>query len=451
MGNGKKFSNFEIIRDPVYGYIELEKGVEIKGDNNKPGLIDLPCFQRLRFVSQTPGVYYVYPGGFTSRFIHSIGTCYLAGEICENLGLEEKERKKVRLAALLHDIGHGPFSHVFDDFLESIGDGRTHEKLGKDIIKLPEIKEIIEGTEDNFSIDEVSEIAWGVEEGKKAKSSFYSIERGIISGWFDVDKLDYLKRDSYFAGVEYGNIDVNRIIKNLTTFMGKIALDRRARLALEQMFIQRDLMFKAVYFHRTVRAWEVQLLLVLEALEPKLRLKEMLDRALKASTTESLFELQENYVLTKLFEIYIKKEVSDPTLLRHLRAVLFRDPKHLFRSVAEERVIPAPPDSRKIRDAVCEDIATKVNQKTGTNEMTKDCIFIDTPLLTKKPSEIRPDEPFPLVDVDKPYHLPEDSWINKIKSKIEFTRFFTFPEYVSKCKEAIEEIYPKEKDQASNY
>lgn len=446
----KKLAKFDIIRDPIYGYIELEKGFEIKEAQN-PGLVDLPFFQRLRFVSQTPGVQYVYPGGFTSRFIHSIGACHLAGEMCGNIGLEERICKKVRLAALLHDIGHGPFSHVFDDFLESIGDKRTHEKLGKEILKLSAVKELIEGTEYNFSIDEISEIAWGVEEGKRPKSSYYHIERGIISGWFDVDKLDFLMRDSHFAGVEYGRIDVSRIAKNLTIFDNKLALDKRALIALDQMYIQRENMFKAVYFHRTARAWEVQLLLLLKALEPTLRLKEMLEKALKDDTTESLYQLQENYVLAKLFEIYNKKEVSDPILIRHLRAVLFRDTRHLFRSAVEGMDITSPPDSIRIRDAYCEEIASKANKKiTGKEKMNKDCIFIDTPLLTKKPNKIKPDEPVPLVDGDVLYELPEDSWINKIKAKIEFTRFFTFPEYISECEDAVREIL-REKEQISSY
>lgn len=452
MGNGKKFSKSKIIRDPIYGYIELEKGIEIKETYDKPGLIDLPCFQRLRFVSQTPGVYYVYPGGFTSRFIHSIGTCHLAGEICKKLEFKEKDRKKVRLAALLHDIGHGPFSHVFDDFLKDIGDGRTHEMLGKEIIKLPELKEIIEGTKDNFSIDEISEIAWGVEEGKEPKSSDYLIERGIISGWLDVDKLDYLVRDSYFAGVEYGNIDVNRIINNITKFMGQIALDRRALLALEQMYIQREMMFKAVYYHKTARAWEVQLLLLLKKLKSHLQLKEILDKALKAKTTESLYQLNENYVLSKLFDIYIKEEVPSSTLSRHLKAVLFRDPKHLFKSAIESVSIPAPPESPKVRDAYCDDIVDYVNNKIGGSEkMTRDDVFIDTPKLTNKPSEIKPEGPFPLVEGDSPFNLPDDSWINKIKPKIEFTRFFTFPEYVPVCKKAIKDLFIKEEGELSSY
>ena len=237
------------IKDPIHGYIKLNE-FEQK-------IIDTPEFQKLRRVKQLSGAHYTYPGAVHSRFSHSLGALYLAGYISELfLGkgiIPSDDAQKLRIAALLHDVGHGPFSHLFEEAIFSKRN-LTHEDLTRRIIKETSIKDLL--VEYGFSPENIADLALG-----QSKSDPLFMNE-IVGGGLSVDIMDYILRDAYFTGVEYGKIDVNRLLNSFDVCDkdGHLALDHAAIYSLEAMLISRYEMFKAVYFHKTVRAVEIMLI-----------------------------------------------------------------------------------------------------------------------------------------------------------------------------------------------
>src|SRR5919205_1057616 len=235
------------ITDPVHQYIrfsDLEKKI-----------IDSAVFQRLRRIRQLAGAHLVYPSAQHSRFEHSLGTMHVAGFAGETLiakGYLDDEDKvqELRLAALLHDIGHGPFSHLFEEVLE-LRRRISHENIGKQIISKSEISDILKKHGHNPS--DICKISFG-----EYKIKFFN---EIIAGGLSADLMDYLPRDGLFTGVEYGKIDYHRLVSSLEVVSnGHLAINRSALYSFESMLISRYEMFKAVYFHKTVRSAEVMLL-----------------------------------------------------------------------------------------------------------------------------------------------------------------------------------------------
>ena len=234
------------IADPIHKFIrftDLEKKI-----------IDSSVFQRLRRIKQLAGAHLVYPSAQHSRFEHSLGTMHvagLAGDHLFSLGVIDKESiQELRVASLLHDIGHGPFSHLFEEALKVTGN-KNHETLGADIIRKTELHDILSAF--GYSAKTISEISFG--------NSKVKFKNEIISGSLSADLMDYLPRDGFFTGVEYGKVDYNRIINSFrVTDKQSLALDISSFYSFESMIISRFEMFRAVYFHKTVRSAEVMLL-----------------------------------------------------------------------------------------------------------------------------------------------------------------------------------------------
>ena len=235
------------IRDPIHGYIY--------GTDVERKIIDTPVFQRLRRIRQLAGCHLVYPGGQHSRFEHVIGCMYLAGRVgdvltAKGISLGKDGIQKLRLSALLHDIGHGPFSHMFEEVIAEKGEF-THEDMTQKIIRETEIGEILE--KHGFSKKKISELAIGKSTNEKR------FMNEVIGGTLSVDIMDYLLRDSYFTGVEYGKVDIHRIINSFEVVRDRLAIAHASLFAFEALMIARYEMFRAVYFHRTVRAAELML------------------------------------------------------------------------------------------------------------------------------------------------------------------------------------------------
>ncbi|WP_148686585.1 HD domain-containing protein [Candidatus Nitrosocosmicus hydrocola] len=233
-------------------------------------LIDTSIFQRLRRIRQLAGAHLVYPGALHSRFEHSIGSMFLAGLAGQNL-LEKGYLANsdmiqcLRLSALLHDIGHGPFSHLFEEVLKE-STTYTHEKLGERIMSETIIADLL--TTHGYDPKIISSLSFG-----KHKTRFLN---EIISGGLSVDLMDYLPRDSYFSGTEYGKIDYHRIINSLeVTGSNQLGINKSALYSYESMLISRYQMFKSVYFHKTVRSGEVMLLNAMKNLNKSLSLTDL--------------------------------------------------------------------------------------------------------------------------------------------------------------------------------
>ncbi|MEO9309186.1 MAG: HD domain-containing protein [Nitrososphaera sp.] len=238
-------TQFLDIVDPIHNFIRVYE-VERK-------IIDSPIFQRLRRIRQLSGAHLTYPGAQHSRFEHSLGVMHVAGQAANALkekGLLSSEQiQDIRLAALLHDIGHGPFSHLFEEVLQT-KKKISHEEIGKQIILHSEIGDILD--KNCINKKHVTKLAFG--------DSRYRFVNEIISGSLSADMMDYLQRDGYFTGAEHAKIDHQRIIRSLDVYKSKLALDRSALYSFESMILSRYQMFKAVYFHKTVRSAEVMML-----------------------------------------------------------------------------------------------------------------------------------------------------------------------------------------------
>ncbi|MCE2402850.1 HD domain-containing protein [Candidatus Poribacteria bacterium] len=243
-------TDYHEMRDPIHGFIKIS--------TQEKELIDTEVFQRLRRIRQLAMAFLVYPGALHTRFDHSIGVMHIAARICNKLQesdpkrIDAKDIALVRLAALLHDIGHGPFSHVSEHLLDEFTYDKTdkdrvrekiHEKITVDIIQTdPEIKTILCDEERDFVIEMI--------EGKEKK---WDWRRDIVSSELDADKMDYLLRDSYFAGVKYGLYDLEKIIEScLITERSNtpLAISSKGIYALEQLLLARHHMTQQVYWHR---------------------------------------------------------------------------------------------------------------------------------------------------------------------------------------------------------
>jgi HD superfamily phosphohydrolase len=244
------------IKDPVHGYIELTP--------TERSIIDTPQFQRLRRLKQLSVAHLTYPGAEHTRFHHSLGVMHIAGEIAQRLEdvdlIDEEEHKKIRIAGILHDIGHGPFSHLFEEVLKKRN--LNHEQITTRIIKETEIGDVLGSA--GIDSEEMSTLAIGHLDYSKPYIN------NIIAGQFSADVMDYLPRDSYFSGVEYGKIDIDRLVRSISVVNDILAVKDTALYVLEAMVIARYEMFKAVYFHRSVRAAETMLVRAMELAEEEL-------------------------------------------------------------------------------------------------------------------------------------------------------------------------------------
>jgi len=231
------------IRDPIHGFIYREP--------REKKIVDTKVFQRLRRLKQLALASLVYPGAVHSRFEHSLGSFHIAREVASRLLPNESDRELVRLAALLHDIGHGPFSHVSEPILQrfstvDLGSDRQqiHEIISSKIIQTDRELLRILGEEQCGDITRLMSGSYG-----------YRILKDIVSGPLDVDKQDYLLRDSYFCGVKYGVYDLHRLIDALRVHQDAdeeqyLAISSDGINSVEQFVLAKYYMSVQVYYHK---------------------------------------------------------------------------------------------------------------------------------------------------------------------------------------------------------
>jgi len=248
------------IRDPVHSFIYLTED-EMK-------IVNTLVFQRLRYIRQLAFTHLVYPGAEHSRFAHSLGVMEFATRMFDTLMSKplakelkwkkeqrERNRQLLRLGALLHDIGHAPFSHASEELLPGV----SHEEITRRLILEDPVKSLVDDFKKDFGIT------------AKDVASFFSPKnidpdiaflKGIFSGEIDADKLDYLYRDSLFTGVHYGRFDYQRLIQSLCLIEHPetgdlvMAIEHGGLHALEAMVLARYFMFTQVYFHKVRRAYD---------------------------------------------------------------------------------------------------------------------------------------------------------------------------------------------------
>jgi uncharacterized protein len=342
------------IRDPVHGYIKI---TEAERD-----VIDTPFVQRLRRIHQLAGAYMVYPGAVHTRFDHVTGAMHVAGEIATALSLwmdlTQDQIQEIRLAALLHDVGHGPYSHTYEEVLAD-RTTTTHEDISQRVITETSIGDVL--SKHGFSPKRMSDFAVGKQ---STKPQFMN---EIIAGGLSADIMDYLLRDSYFTGVEYGKVDVQRVIDSLRVADRQLALDNAGLYAFEALLLARYEMFKAVYFHRTVRAAELMLANSMRLAESALHLTDLSD-------IDRYLEMTDERVLHDLVSL----DPADPEQGEAKQlAVGFRD-RRLVKCVFEQlvqrkdRVVEQLFERSRMREQLVLDIAEKAN-------VDKMHVYVDVP------------------------------------------------------------------------
>jgi hypothetical protein len=222
----------KVIRDPIHGDIFLTE-LELR-------IVDTPEFQRLRRIKQLGMTYLVYPSANHTRFEHSLGALHLAGRLASRLRLSEEETTLVRIASLLHDLGHGPLSHTSEELLARYLNA-SHESITAETIKSSTIAEVL--TEAGINPERIVEIISG-------DASYLS---RIVSGEFDIDRMDYLVRDAHHTGVGYGIIDLDRLINTIEIKDNLLVVNERGLRAVEGLLVARFLMIPTVYLHHASR------------------------------------------------------------------------------------------------------------------------------------------------------------------------------------------------------
>lgn len=234
----------KIINDPVYGFITIDDRLIFE-------VISHPFFQRLRRIHQMAFAELVYPGAVHSRLHHALGAYHLMCNALSELkgkGIEisPQEEQGAKIAILLHDIGHGPYSHALENLLVK---NVPHEKLSIAIIQ--KLNKVFEGK---------LTLAFDIFTNKYPKQFLFQ----LISGQLDVDRMDYLSRDSFFTGVSEGVIGYDRILKMLTVQDGQLMVQSKAIYSIEKFLVSRRLMYWQVYLHKTVLSAEKMLTHIIE-------------------------------------------------------------------------------------------------------------------------------------------------------------------------------------------
>ncbi len=275
----------KIIHDCVHGSVKVD-GLILE-------LLERPEMQRLHGVHQLGLAHYVFPGANHTRLEHSLGTYHMASLMSSSLQLPEGERRTLLVAALLHDIGHSPFSHTLEEVVQDRV-GKDHMDVTTDIIRgrarlmkdevaevlgpVPPICEVLE--KNDVSVDEVCELIASSRKDLRA-GQMLLVEDGqahfgtkrylgqMISGPLDVDQMDYLKRDAYYTGVAHGTIDVDRLLQTVAVFHGDLVINKGGLVAAEGLMVARALMYTSVYYHKTARIAEQMLCKAVEHLPAK--------------------------------------------------------------------------------------------------------------------------------------------------------------------------------------
>ncbi|MFX1482027.1 MAG: HD domain-containing protein [Promethearchaeota archaeon] len=421
------------VNDPVHGFIGLTD-IEAKIINSQP-------YQRLRRIKQLSGGHFVYPTAEHTRFSHCMGAMYLAGlsgkRLLSQMGLGDEKLQEVRIAGLLHDIGHGPFSHVFEEaMLEKRN--MNHEDVTEWIILKSEIGDLLEA--DGVSKKRIADLVRGREKTKKD-----SIIAGIVAGQIDADKMDYLIRDSFYCGVNYGLVDIHRLIDSIEISKDyKMQFDIAARGALESFLVARYEMFLNVYYHKTVRSVEVMLVKLINAADNTLGLTSF-------STPEEFLKLDDMSLISTIRRI--DPSQSDDAK-EAIKMVNLLDSRILYKSAFEkvlhtqDRFVSKILTKSKVRESIQEEIASMAG-------VEKDEVVVDVPTLPSVPYNPHQLDPmeiniFEIIDGKRvPHNLSDYSNIAEMmKVYLDVIRVYTFDKNRAKVGKAAREVFQEVPDAA---
>jgi HD superfamily phosphohydrolase len=297
----------KIINDPIHGMFRL-KGV-------REELLMTPEFNKLCHIKQLGLAHLVFPGAHHTRFEHSLGCSYIGGLMSDSIGLDDHEKTIVQVAGMLHDVGHGPYSHTLEHILHERG-GADHMHITEGIItgeyeilredehslfenrqKIPDILE-----KNDLDPEEIAGLIHGASaagsersllDWVEGESSFRTEDNtlaNLVHGPVDCDQLDYLLRDAHFTGVAHGIVDHLRLVECLEKHGGNVAVTEGGVSALEGMLVARGLMYSAVYFHKVTRITEMMLSRAVERSEDTLPQAKDMQRMVDAEIWQAMDE-----------------------------------------------------------------------------------------------------------------------------------------------------------------
>jgi HD superfamily phosphohydrolase len=403
-----------MIKDPIYGYVHISEP--------EKEVIDTLPMQRLRRIKQLVFADYVYPGANHSRFEHSIGVMHLAGLLGESLPVEmsKEDVQKARLAGLFHDLGHGPFSHTFEQILMKKLN-KTHEDLTPWIVMGTELKDIL--AKHGFKADDVANLSVG--RGKKEKAFMNQ----IITSSVDVDKMDFLVRDTHHTGAEYGKVDVYRLIYTMDVVDDNLVVDSSALPTLEAFLIARVESFRAIYYHKTARAAQILLVKAMEAADEELDLCGF-------KTPDEYLEMDDYTLWSELKRCKRSSKIMKDLERRRLLKCAYE-----VEMQAEDKSVSSLFGLEGIRSQVEDELAAKAGIPPGE-------VFIDTPSLPSIPYQHMMDfDPMeiPIIDVEgdsrKVLRATKLSrTIEVLRGFVNIVRVYTYEKNREKVKSAAEKV-----------
>lgn len=271
-----QINKLKILNDPIYGFISIPN----------PFIYDLiqhPYFQRLRRISQMGLSYLVYPGAHHTRFHHALGCMHIMQKAIEVLrfkgvSISEEEENALLVAILLHDIGHGPFSHAME---HSIVENVNHEAISLLFMK-------------NLNVEFDGKLSLAIQIFKGDYHRKFMLQ--LISSQLDMDRMDYLKRDSFYSGVAEGNISSDRLIQMMTVVNDQLVIEEKGIYSVEKFLMARRLMYWQVYFHKTSLVAELILTKVLK------RAKELTQKGVVLNCSEPLLYFMNNKIELASFD-----------------------------------------------------------------------------------------------------------------------------------------------------
>jgi HD superfamily phosphohydrolase len=421
------------INDPIHGFIGITE-VESKIINSK-------TFQRLRRIRQLSGGHYVYPSAEHTRFAHCIGVMHLAGltgkKLLKELKLGDDVLQEVRMAGLLHDLGHGPFSHVFEESLIE-NRGWNHEDVTEWLVLESEVGDILENS--GVSKKRIADLVRG-----RRTSKNDAVVSGIVAGQVDSDKMDYLIRDSFYCGVNYGLVDIHRLIDSLEISKEyQLEFSLAARGALEAFLVARYEMFLNVYYHKTVRSVEVMLVKLINAADHVLQLTSF-------KTPDEFLELDDMSLVSMIRGInplesdYAQEAATMMSLM---------DSRTLYKSAFEkvlhtqDRFVSKVLTKRKVRESIEEEIASIAGVENYE-------VIVDVPTLPSVPYNPHQLDPmeiaiFEIVDGKKVSHNLSDysNIAEMMKGYLDVIRVYTFDKNRAKVGRAAREVFQEVPDTA---
>ena len=339
-------NKFKIINDPVHGFINIP--YEILFD-----VIEHPYFQRLRRISQTGLLNLIFPGATHTRFHHALGAMHLMFTALSTLKLKGvkisiEEEKAALLAILLHDVGHGPFSHALENMLM---DDWHHEKLS--LLLMNKMNEEFQG-----------ELSMAIEmfQGMYHRKFFNQ----LISSQLDVDRLDYLKRDSFYTGVSEGNVNTQRIISMMNVSEDELVIDAKGIYSIENFLTARMFMYWQVYYHKTSALAEYLLVKILA------RTKFLVSQGMELPASENLAYFLHKNEFEKATEEDIQRftELDDNDVIQAIKFWTKSDDvvlSYLCKCVIQRKFPKTLMSSKPFDQAFIDDKIARTNLKFGAD------------------------------------------------------------------------------------